>query len=106
MYCIMSMLGTLDVSWVPDLVAHIMTACFFMPSIIVSMFLGSNGLGGPSPSVSFFWRYSPDDRLAAVAAEKARYWAGCRGESGADARRSCERFSARLRVSRDFQISN
>lgn len=83
MYCMISMLGT------------IMTACFFMPSIIVSMFPGSNGLAGSVDSASGL-RYSPDARALAVLVERARYCSGCRGERGADWRRSWERPSPRL----------
>lgn len=83
MYCMMSMLGT------------IMTACFFMPSIIVSMFPGSKGFCGPSVSTSGL-RYSPVAREDAVLDERARYCSGWRGERGADWRRSWARPSPRL----------
>lgn len=87
MYCMMSMLGT------------IITACFFMPSIIVSMLLGSNGDAGPSPSPSGLGlRYFPDAKSDTVALEKAWYCTGWRGDSGAEARRSCARPSARLEL--------
>lgn len=87
MYCMMSMLGI------------IMTACFFMPSIMVSMLAGSKGEAGLSPSPSGLGlRYSPEASAPAVAAENARYCSGCKGERGADARRSWARLRARLGV--------
>lgn len=99
MYCMISMLGTLLLAHGDNPSAHIMTACFFMPSIIVSMFFGSRGLGVSSSPPGLAWRYSPDERAAAVACEKAWYCTGCSGERGAADRRAWERMRARLGVS-------